>query len=84
VYDALGAEVSVVELLPQLMTGADPDLVRPLERRIARRYAAIWKGTKVVGVHAEDDGLHVRFEGPKAPAEGVFDRVLVAVGRRPT
>jgi len=83
IYDALGAEVSVVELLPQLMTGADPDLVRPLERRIAKRYAAIWKDTKVVGVRAGSDGIHVRFEGPKAPAEAVFDRVLVAVGRRP-
>ena len=83
VYDALGSEVTVVELLPQLMTGTDPDLVRPLQRRIAKRYAAIHLETKVSEVRAADDGLHVRFEGAKAPAEGVFDRVLVAVGRRP-
>jgi dihydrolipoamide dehydrogenase len=83
VYDALGTEVSVVELLPKLMTGADPDLVRPLQRRISRRYAALWVGTKVTGVRAENDGIHVAFDGPKAPAEGVFERVLVAVGRRP-
>ena len=83
VYDALGSEVTVVELLPQLMTGADPDLVRPLRRRIEKRYAAVHLETKVSELRAADDGLHVRFEGAKAPAEAVFDRVLVAVGRRP-
>ena len=83
VYDALGSEVTVVELLPQLMTGADPDLVRPLQRRIAKRYAGLHLETKVSEVRAASDGLHVRFEGAKAPAEGVYDRVLVAVGRRP-
>jgi dihydrolipoamide dehydrogenase len=83
VYHALGSEVTVVELLPALLTGVDPDLVRPLQRRIAQRYAAIHLATKVTEVRAERDGLRVRFEGPNAPAEGVFDRVLVAVGRRP-
>jgi dihydrolipoamide dehydrogenase len=83
IYDALGCAVTVVELLPALMTGTDPDLVRPLQRRIARRYAGIHLQTKVSEVRAETDGLRVRFEGPKAPAEGRFDRVLVAVGRRP-
>jgi len=83
VYPALGREVTVVELLPALLSGVDADLVRPLQRRIASRYAAIHLGTKVTDVRAEKDGLRVRFEGPNAPAEGVFDRVLVAVGRRP-
>ncbi len=83
VYDALGSAVTVVELLPALMTGTDPDLVRPLQRRIAQRYAGIHLQTKVSEVRAEADGLRVRFEGPNAPAEGRFDRVLVAVGRRP-
>ena len=83
VYHALGSEVTVVELLPALLSGVDADLVRPLQRRIASRYAAIHLGTKVTDVRAEKDGLRVRFEGPNAPAEGVFDRVLVAVGRRP-
>ena len=57
--------------------------MRPLQRRIAQRYAGIHLQTKVSEVRAEPDGLRVRFEGPNAPAEGVFDRVLVAVGRRP-
>jgi len=83
VYDALGCAVTVVELLPALLTGTDPDLVRPLQRRIAQRYAGIHLQTKVSEVRAETDGLRVRFEGQSAPAEGRFDRVLVAVGRRP-
>ncbi len=83
VYHALGSAVTVVELLPALLTGVDPDLVRPLQRRIAQRYAGIHLQTKVSEVRAEPDGLRVRFEGQNAPAETVFDRVLVAVGRRP-
>src|SRR6185503_19666437 len=83
VYHALGSEVTVVELLPALLSGVDPDLVRPLQRRIAQRYAAIHLQTKVSELRAEPAGLRARFEGPNAPAEGVFDRVLVAVGRRP-
>jgi dihydrolipoamide dehydrogenase len=83
VYDALGAKVSVVELTPQLMPGCDPDLVRPLEKRIKARYERIMTGTKVVGCEANAAGLKVRFEGPGAPAEETYDRVLVAVGRVP-
>jgi len=83
VYHALGSEVTVVELLPALLTGVDPDLVRPLQRRIAQRYAGIHLQTKVTEVRAEAAGLRVRFEGPNAPAEGSYERVLVAVGRRP-
>jgi dihydrolipoamide dehydrogenase len=83
VYDALGSRVSVVELTPQLMPGCDPDLVRPLERRIRSRYEQILLGTKVTKVEGLLDGLRVTFEGEKAPAPTVFDRVLVAVGRVP-
>lgn len=83
VYDALGSRVSVVEMTSQLMPGCDPDLVRPLERRIRSRYEQILLGTRVVKVEPVTDGLRVTFEGEKAPAPQVFGRVLVAVGRSP-
>lgn len=83
VYSALGSEVTVVELLPQLMTGADADLVRPLQKRISSRYKAIYLGTKVTSVKVADDGLVAFFEGDKAPERETYDRVLVAVGRSP-
>ena len=83
VYDALGSRVSVVELTPQLIPGCDPDLVRPLERRIRGRYEQILLGTKVTKVEALPEGMRVTFEGEKAPPATVFERVLVAVGRVP-
>jgi dihydrolipoamide dehydrogenase len=81
VYDALGSRVTVVELLEQLIPGCDPDLVRPLHKRIKERYEAIHLTTRVEGIEAKDDGLHATFSGDVGPA--VFDRVLVAVGRVP-
>jgi dihydrolipoamide dehydrogenase len=83
VYDALGAEVTVVEALDGLMTGADRDLVRPLQRRLEKRYAAIHLKTTVTAVEAGDDGLTVTFEGDSAPEPQTYDRILLAVGRRP-
>lgn len=83
VYAALGTKVSVVELTSQLMPGCDPDLVRPLEKRIRSRYERVLTGVKVTGCVATAEGLRVRFEGEGAPAEDIFDRVLVAVGRLP-
>ena len=83
VFDALGTRVSVVELTPQLMPGCDPDLVRPLERRIRARYSQILLGTKVSSVEVRPEGLRVSFSGEKAPAPQMFERVLVAVGRAP-
>src|ERR1700681_3878950 len=83
VYEALGAKVSVVELTPQLMPGCDPDLVRPLEKRLRARYQQILLGTKVAGIEARADGLRVTFSGDKAPEPQLFGRVLVAVGRAP-
>jgi dihydrolipoamide dehydrogenase len=83
VYSELGSRVTVVELLDQLIPGADKDLVNPLFKRISKRYDAIYLTTKVTQVDAEADGLVVHFEGAKAPETATFDQVLVAVGRRP-
>jgi dihydrolipoamide dehydrogenase len=83
VYHELGSKVSVVELLDQLIPGADADLVKPLTRWVTKRYENIWVKTKVTNVEAGPDGLTVSFEGGKAPESAVFDKVLVAVGRKP-
>ncbi len=91
VYDALGAEVTVVELADQLIPGCDPDLVKPLAKRIGERYAAVHTGVSVSGVEATDDGLRVTFtQSPSGSGtrdddldDATFDRVLVAVGRKP-
>ena len=81
VYDALGSEVTVVELLDQLMPGADADLVRPLQQRLAKRYAGIHLKVKVAKIEAGKKGLTATFEGEKAPEPQTYDRVLVAIGR---
>jgi dihydrolipoamide dehydrogenase len=81
VYDALGAKVWVVELSDGLMPGTDRDLVRPLQKRIEKRYANILLKTRVAKLEARAGGLRATFEGPDAPAPEEFDRVLVAVGR---
>ena len=83
VYDGLGSEVTVVELLDQLMPGADPDLVKPLATRLNKRYAGIHLKVKVSKIEATKDGLKATFEGEKAPEPQLYDRVLVAVGRSP-
>jgi dihydrolipoamide dehydrogenase len=83
VYHALGSRVSVVELLDGLMPGCDKDLVRPLAKRIGKLYEAIYLGTRVTGIDAQKKGLKVHFNGAKAPDSEIYDRVLVAVGRRP-
>jgi dihydrolipoamide dehydrogenase len=83
VYHELGARITVVELLDQLIPGADRDVVAPLGKRIGRQYEHVFLRTQVTGVEAGADGLTVSFEGAKAPATDTFDRILVAVGRRP-
>ncbi|HSM27369.1 MAG TPA: FAD-dependent oxidoreductase, partial [Thioalkalivibrio sp.] len=85
VYDALGSKVTVVELAESLMLGADRDLVRPLEKRIRKRYENIFLKSKVAEAKATKKGIEVRFEGEAKdlPEADVFDRVLVAVGRSP-
>ncbi|HEX8975019.1 MAG TPA: dihydrolipoyl dehydrogenase [Solirubrobacteraceae bacterium] len=80
VYDALGARVTVVEMLDQLMTGADPDLVRPLAKRIESRYDGVFLGARVASVKAQKNGLKADIEGV---GSRLFDQVLVAVGRVP-
>ena len=81
VYDALGSTVTVVELSDGLMPGTDRDLVRPLQKRIEKRYARIMLGTRVAKLEPHAEGLRATFEGPDVPAAQDFDRVLVAVGR---
>ncbi|HEY8155279.1 MAG TPA: dihydrolipoyl dehydrogenase [Myxococcota bacterium] len=83
VFSALGSRVTVVELLPELLAGADRDLVKPLQQRIEKRYEKIFLSTRVTSLAPLPDGVHVTFEGPKAPPSDTFQRVLVAVGRRP-
>jgi dihydrolipoamide dehydrogenase len=83
VYDALGARISVVELMDSLIPGADKDVVRPLAKRIEKRYEKILLKTKVAKVEAQKDGLKVAYEGASAPQPEVFDAILMAVGRRP-
>jgi len=83
VYDALGAKITVVELMDQIITGADKDIVKPLQNRISGCYEAIHLKTKVTDVVPQKTGLKVSFEGPGGAFTDRFDRVLVAVGRRP-
>ena len=83
VYSALGSKISVVEWLDQLIPGADPDLVKPLHRRIKKRYEAIYLKTKVTQINTGKSGLTVTFEGENAPEPQTYDRILMAVGRRP-
>ncbi|HNU66160.1 MAG TPA: dihydrolipoyl dehydrogenase [Methylotenera sp.] len=84
VYDALGTKVSVVEFMDGLITGCDRDLVRPLQKRMEKRFESIMLSTKVSKIEAKKDGIHVSFEGENAP-DGVqiYDRVLVSIGRKP-
>ena len=83
VYDALGSSVSIVELSPGLIPGCDRDLVRPLEKRVKKRYENIWLNAKVTAIKALKGGLKVTFEGKGVPETDTFDRVLLAVGRSP-
>ncbi|MDJ0739556.1 MAG: dihydrolipoyl dehydrogenase [Gammaproteobacteria bacterium] len=84
VYSALGAKITVVEMLDNIVAGADKDIVKPLFSRIKKRYEAILLKTRVTAVAATPDGMQVTFEGANAPAEPqLYDRVLVAVGRTP-
>lgn len=84
VYDALGTKVSVVEFMDGLITGCDRDLVRPLQKRMEKRFESIMVSTKVSKLEAKADGIYVDFEGANAPKETQkYDRVLVSIGRRP-
>jgi len=83
VYRALGSNITVVEMMGQLMPGADPDLVKPLRQHLEKQDVRFHLNTKVDGVDAGESGLTARFDGNDAPDSGEFDRVLVCVGRRP-
>lgn len=83
VYAALGSKITVVEWMDQLIPGADTELVKPLLRRIKKRYEAIYLQTKVTQIVAMEQGLKVIFEGKNAPDAQIYDRILLAVGRRP-
>ena len=83
VYDALGSRINVVELLDGLIPGVDRDLIRPLHKRIEKRYESILLKTKVTKVEPLPAGLRATFEGDNAPQPQIYDRILVSVGRRP-
>jgi dihydrolipoyl dehydrogenase len=84
VYAALGSKVSVVEMTPGLLPGADRDLVLPLHRRLEKAFDAIMLNTTVTSVKDEGDGIRVSFDGKELKErEKVFDKVLVSVGRKP-
>ncbi len=83
VYAELGSKVSVVEMTDGLLPGADRDLIKPLEKRLRSRLAAIHLGTKVTELKDVGDRVEVKMEGPEAVATQAYDRVLVSIGRRP-
>jgi dihydrolipoamide dehydrogenase len=83
VYDALGSKVSVVEFMDGLIPGCDRDLIRPLQKRMEKRFEKIMLSTKVSKMEARKEGIYVEFEGENAIEPQVYDRVLVAIGRRP-
>jgi len=83
VYSALGAKVTVVELSPGLIPGADRDLIRPFEKSLKSKYENIYTSTKVTELIPGKKGITCKFEGAKAPDEDTFDNVLVAIGRSP-
>ena len=83
VYDALGSKVSVVELSDGLIQGCDRDLVRPLQKRMEQRFEKIMLNTKVTSIEPKADGIHVSFESEGKSESQMYDRVLIAIGRRP-
>ncbi|MDD5391222.1 MAG: dihydrolipoyl dehydrogenase [Gallionellaceae bacterium] len=83
VYDALGSKVTVVERGPALIPGCDADLVRPLAKRMEKRFEKILLNTGVTAMEAQPDGIHVSLQAGEKSEMQVFDRVLVAIGRRP-
>jgi dihydrolipoamide dehydrogenase len=83
VYAALGSKVSVVEMLPGLLPGADRDLVLPLHKRLEKQFEAIMVNTKVASMKEEKDGVRVTFDGDVKEKEKTYENVLVSVGRTP-
>ena len=83
VYSALGSAVTVVEFMDQIIPGADADLIKPLAQRLGKKLKGIHLKTKVTSAKATKQGIEVSYEGESIPADTVFDRVLVSVGRSP-
>lgn len=83
VYAALGSQVTVVEALDGLLPMADRDLVAPLEKRLRQQFAAIYTSTRLASLQVVTGGIEAVLEGRDVPEKLVFDRALVAVGRRP-
>jgi dihydrolipoamide dehydrogenase len=84
VYSALGSAVSVVEFLPNLIPGADQDIIRPLHRKLKKQFEAIILSSKVLKIEAKDNNsLEVTIEGPAGESKEIYDKVLIAVGRKP-
>jgi dihydrolipoamide dehydrogenase len=83
VYDALGSKITIVEMLDALIAGCDKDIVRPLQKRISKRYENIYLKTSVTKVEVAKAGLAVSFSGKDAPETDTFDAILVAAGRKP-
>lgn len=83
IYDAFGSKISLVQRADRLMTDCDRDLIRPLQKRMEKRFEKIMLATKVVKIEPKDDGIHVEFEGENAIEPQVYDRVLVGIGRKP-
>ena len=83
VYNALGSEITIVEMQDQIIPGCDKDLIRPLFQKIKKDYANIYLSTRVSNIEALAEGLKVSFDGQSVPESELFDKVLVAVGRQP-
>ncbi len=83
VYHALGSQITIVEMMDQLIPGCDKDLVRPLAQKVKKQYDNIFLSTKVTEIVSQEDGLQVTFDKQGTVDSDLFDKVLVAVGRRP-
>lgn len=83
VYASLGSKVTVVEMTDGLLPGADRDLAVVLEKRLQKKFAAIYLAHKVAAISEKNTGVVVRFEGPDGAQEETFDKVLIAIGRKP-
>jgi dihydrolipoamide dehydrogenase len=83
IYDALGSEITIVELGGQIIPAADKDIVNPLFKKAKKNYANVFLNTKVTSMSTLKKGIKVEFEGKDAPKNDTFDKVLVAVGRTP-
>jgi len=83
VYSALGSDVTVVEMLPRILAGADKDLAQQLQKRLKTKFKEILTKTKVTKMVQQKNGIAVTMEGKDGEVKKIFDQVLVSIGRRP-